>query len=139
MKKVIDYRVQYRINGKEWIDTNYFKNLLYLDEKECEDWESRTEDFDKAIEWASHDDFMGTLKVGKTLFTKEPKLEYLLNNERSWLDNANCSCVRKKFKSLEIRVVHENTNYTIDTLKTNLSADSFCEYLKDRGVERIIL
>ena len=139
MKKVINFRLQYRVNGKEWIDTNSFKSLLYLDEKECENWESRTEDFDKAIEWASHDDFMGTLKVGKTLFTKEPKLEYLLNNERSWLDNTNCSCTRKKFKSLEIRAIYKDTNYTIEVLKTNLSAESFCEYLRDRGIEKIIL
>ena len=138
MKKVVDVRTMYRVNGKEWVDTNIWKNYAYLEETDCEDWEKLTTDFDKVLEWAKKDLFDGAVTVETGFFSKEEKLHYLIENEYL-IGNLTSTCTRKRFKTFEVKVVYKPVNPNIETLKTNLSAESFCEYLRDRGLEKIIL
>lgn len=135
MKKLVDFRFQYRVNKTNWVDVNDRENIFYLDEKECEDWLESTEDFDKALEWIRKGSFKECIEIGKTLFTRQDKIVYRSNSERYWIDQTHSSCTRKEFESFEVRGIHENFNCSIESLKRHLTADRFCEYLVDHGVK----
>nr|DAQ42808.1 MAG TPA: protein of unknown function (UPF0175) [Caudoviricetes sp.] len=44
---------------------------------------------------------------------------------------------KKNFKPIEFRCVYKKENLTINELADLLDADSFCEYLRDRGITKI--
>lgn len=135
MKKLVDFRFQYRVNGTNWVDVNDKENIFYLDEKECENWLESTEDFDKALEWIRKGLFEECIKIKKTLFTRQDKIVYLSDSERYWLDQSYSTCTRKKFESFEVRAFYKDFNCSIESLKRHLTADRFCEYLVDHGVK----
>ena len=70
--------------------------------------------------------------MSKTFFKKQPKAIIT----RWYGADSYKTCVTKKnFVPIEYKFAYEDESYkSINFYKANLTADDFCEYLKDRGI-----
>ena len=132
MKKVFDKRCYIRVNNeKEFHDTSIFYHLSYVEEEEAATTERVFTDFQEAYEFVKNGGVMNA-EATHTLFRNRPEIK---------LSTADDCCAgyytEKNFKSLAVRWEYAEAQPTIKTLTSLLTADEFCEYLKDRGITQI--
>ena len=131
MKEIYDYRLEYRFEGqKNFVDTSIWRHARYIEPKDAENWTGLIRDFPQLVSLVKEGFFING-RLEKTLF-KKPMVV---------LSNADDFCTdkvtEKNFKPIEFRCVYKKENLTIKELADLLDADSFCEYLRDRGITKI--
>jgi len=131
MKEVYDYRFEYRMDGcKEFVDTSIWKHVRYLTPEEAETWNFTIKTFDELVKLVQDDLFMNA-ELSKNFFRKT--VVRLSNAE----DYCSTAITERNFKPIEIRCAYNKLSLTIKELADLLSADDFCEYLKDKGITKI--
>jgi hypothetical protein len=137
MKKIYNYRVYVRFEGEtEWRKTSMFRHLHYMEEEEAiqSSYESiKITSFEDAKEIVESNLIMNA-EMGKTFFTKKPVLRFSVLD---YFDGV-VTFTEKQFKSFEYKIAYEEeSNLSIKTVMELLTADEFCEYLKDKGIEKV--
>lgn len=133
MKEVYDYRFKYRIEGrKNFVDTSIWEHVRYLTPEEAE---AKTRNFtintfDELINLVKKGLFINA-EISKNFFKK--RVVRLSNVE----DSLSTAITEKKFKPIEVRCVYNKMNVSMKDIAKMLDSDSFCEYLKDRGITKI--
>lgn len=131
MKQIVDYRVLISIDGGKFEDTSIWKHLSYEEPKEERITELNT--FAEAYEAIKNDKIMNAV-AGYTFFRSRPQIE---------LSTANWDCrktmTEKNFKKITVKEMWATCNEknTIKGLASMLSAEEFCEWLKDHGISQI--
>lgn len=74
MKKLVNYRMYVSVNGGEWKDTSIWNHVRYMEESECETWESRELNFDEALELVE-EGFIMNAECDRTFFTHRPRIQ----------------------------------------------------------------
>jgi hypothetical protein len=131
MKKLVNEKTLYRVNGGEWRDCSIWKNIRYWEEENCQEWNSRELSFSSMWE------------LVESGFVPGAKIEYTVFNRRklilpSGFDRLTDYTYRENSR-IKFEVKKEYTSYssTIKNLANLLPADEFCEYLKDRGIAQV--
>ena len=127
MKKVYDRTVLIKLsNSKVWQETSWFHHYHYIDEEpENRYYYKKAETFSQACEYTK---YIYNANVITTLFTKKPMIEMNIGDSR-------VTYTEKNFKPFEIKIVYKEVNYlSMSDLSSMLTADEFCEYLKDRNI-----
>lgn len=130
MKKLVNYRMYVSVNGGEWRDTSIWNHIRYMEESECETWESRELSFDEALELVE-EGFIMNAECDRTFFTHRPRIQ--LSTSESLFDGASYYTERT-LKTLKIKKEYIPYNGSIKDIATLLTAERFCEYLKDHGI-----
>lgn len=129
------HKKQYvRINGGEWVRTGW-GSMVYVEDDYAkeETFESREHtDFDKICEI-----------VDSCIWNSESRVTIFGNKVLSIRHQdifENLTYRRKEVKTFEIKMEYTRRNdFTIRELSRELNADDFCEYLKDRGLQNIVI
>ena len=131
MKEVYDYRFEYRMDGwKNFVDTSIFEHVRYLTPEEAETLNFTIKTFDELVDLVRDNLFMNA-ELSKNFFRKT--VVRLSNVE----DYCSTAITEKNFKPIEVRCVYKKLSASIKELANLLDADSFCEYLRDRGITKI--
>lgn len=132
MKEVRNYRHYISVGGKEYEDTSIWNDLRYCEPREDEVFELNT--FAEAIE-AIKNGRIHRAEIDHTFFGNKPMI--VLRVADLYYDKITMT--EKTFKPIRIKYTWEvhNRRVTMDTLSNQLSADEFCEYLKDRGIFQV--
>ena len=131
MKEIYDYRFKYRMDGwKNFVDTSIYKHVKYLTPEEAQPLNFTIKTFDELVDLVRNDLFMNA-ELSKNLFRKTV---VRLNNVEDYFST---TVTAKNFKPIEVRCVYNKMNLSMKGLADTLNADSFCEYLKDRGITKI--
>ena len=132
MKKIFDKRCLIRVNNdEEFHDTSIFYHLDYMEEEKAVTTERVFTNFHEAYEYVKNGGVMNA-EATRTLFRNKPEIK--LSNAD---DLGAGYYTEKNFKSLMVRWVYVESQPTIKTLASKLTADEFCEYLTDRGITKI--
>lgn len=133
MKRLVNERVEYRVNEGKWIDFSIWNRYRYLDDEQIAEKAFQTEEltFQETKEYIE-EGYCNFGKIGKATFTKREYIEFpsgsILDGDlRYYKNNFKSATFRKTF--LEV-----NRILTIKDLSDLLPAEQFCEYLKDRGI-----
>ena len=130
MKEVYDYRFEYKMKGwKDFVDTSIWKHVRYLDSEEAQPLNFTIKTFDELVDLVRDDLFMNA-KLSKNLFRKA--VVRLSNVE----DYYSTVVTAKNFKPIEVRCVYNKINMSMNGLADTLDSDSFCKYLRDRGITK---
>ena len=132
MRKLVNYRQYYRINGGEWIDTSIRNHIRYLEEEETKTWQSKEFSFEEAVR-VIDEGILYNCSSDRTLIFN--KLFICLPSENFM--SSNIRYYEKEVKSFEIKEVYEPYSSTIKTLADLLPAEEFCLWLKDQGITQI--
>ena len=131
MKEIYDYRFEYKMEGwKNFVDTSIWKHVRYLAPEEAETLNFTIKTFDELVDLVRNDLFMNA-ELSKNLFRKT--VVRLSNVE----DYYSTVVTAKNFKPIEVRCVYNKMSVSMKELAEALDSDSFCEYLKDRGITKI--
>lgn len=131
MKKVIEVRKQYRLNNsEEWIDVTNFHPISYREESECEDKYRVIDTWQDAVGYVTE----GLLPNAEMHMTFFKKRIYLILPNNNIYEDFRTVVNEKDFKKMEVRVIYRKYHCSMKELANILSADEFCEYLKDRGI-----
>lgn len=131
MKEIYDYRFEYKMDGWEnFVDTSIWEHVRYLAPEEAETLNFTIKSFDELVDLVRDGLFMNA-ELSKNLFRKT--VVRLSNVE----DYYSTPVTAKNFKPIEVRCVYNKMSMSMKGLADALDADSFCEYLKDRGVTKI--
>lgn len=131
MKEVYDYRFEYKMEGwKNFVDTSIWQHARYIEPKDAESWTGLIRDFPQLISLVKDGLFMNAEL--RTNFFKKTVVR--LSNAGAFYPD---EVTEKNFKPIEFRCVYKKVNFTIKELADLLDADSFCEYLRDRGITKI--
>lgn len=128
MKKVADF-IQYVSfdGGKTFQDTSIWNHLCYVEP--AEDKIVVLETFEQAYEYIKADKLMNA-EIDTTFFKGRKQIHIStadLDYRRSFTE--------KNYKPIVIKtVLEEKTDVSIKNLFHLLSADEFCEWLKDRNI-----
>ena len=128
MKKVVNF-VQYVSfdGGKTFQDTSIWNHPCYVEP--IEDKIVVLETFEQAYEYIKADKLMNA-EIGATFF-KGRKQIYISTAELDY----RRSFTEKNYEPIIIKTAFEEmTNVSMESLFHLLSADEFCEYLKDRNI-----
>lgn len=132
MKRLVNERVEYRVNEGKWIDVSIFNRYRYLDDEQITKKAFQTEEltFQETKEYVKECCNFGL--VGKATFTKREYIELpsgsIFDGDlRYYENNFESATFRKTFLDV-------NRILTIKDLADLLPAEQFCEYLKDRGI-----
>ena len=133
MKKVINF-VQYVSfdSGKTFQKTSVWRHIRYI-----EPIEGKTitlETFEQAYEYIKADKLMNA-EIDTTFFKGRKQIHIST-------ENLDCrkSFTEKNYKPIIVKTVfEEKTNVSIETLSHLLSADEFCEWLKDRNITNFFI
>lgn len=132
MKKIFDKRCLIRVNDdKEFHDTSIFYHLDYMEEEEAATTERVFTNFHEAYEYVKNGGVMNA-EATHTLFRNKPEIKLSIAD-----DLGAGYYTEKNFKSLVVRWVYVESQPTIKTLASKLTADEFCQYLTDRGITKI--
>lgn len=130
MKEIYDYRFEYRMDGwKNFVDTSIWKHVRYLAPEEAETLNFTIKTFDELVDLVRDDLFMNA-ELSKNIFRKP--VVRLSNVE----DYCSTAITAKNFKPIEVRCVYKKLSASMKELADTLDADSFCEYLRDRGITK---
>lgn len=135
MKKLVDLRCMVAVGDGEYYDTSIWKHIHYVDAKEIANVEYTLNTWEEALEEAKNGKVRG-LKIERTLFGNRPYLEV----HRGDFGENDVSITEKKFKPIHVRWEFEEFDakaYTIKELANLLSAEDFCEWLKDHGITKL--
>ena len=131
MKEIYDYRFEYKMDGwKNFVDTSIWKHVRYLTPEEAQPLYFTIKTFDELVDLVQNDLFINA-ELSKNLFRKT--IVRLSNVE----DSYSTTITAKNFKPIEVRCVYNKMNLSMKGLADTLDADSFCEYLRDRGITKI--
>lgn len=131
MKEIYDYRFEYKMDGwKNFVDTSIWKHVKYLTPEDAKAWNFTIKSFDELVELVEKDLFMNA-ELTKNIFRKTV---VRLSNIESYCSHA---VTAKNFKPIEVRCTYNKMNVSMKELADLLDADSFCEYLRDRGITKI--
>lgn len=132
MKRLVNERVEYRVNEGKWIDVSIFNRYRYLDDEQIAKKAFQTEEltFQETKEYVK--EYCNFGSVGKATFTKREYIELpsgsIFDGDlRYYENNFESATFRKTFLDV-------NRILTIKDLADLLPAEQFCEYLKDRGI-----
>lgn len=128
MKKVIEARKQYRLNGGEWETVK--SNILYREKDECVDKYRTIDTWQDAIGYVTE----GLLPNAEMHMTFFKKRIYLILPNNNIYSDFRTVVNEKDFEKLEVRVIYREPVLTIKQLVNILDADEFLQYLKDRGI-----
>ena len=130
MKKVVDF-VQYVSfdGGKTFQDTSIWSHLCYVEP--AEDKVVVLETFEQAYEYIKANKLMNA-EIDTTFFRGRKQIHILTAD----LDyDCRRSFTEKNYKPIIVKtVLEEKTDASIENLSHFLSADEFCEWLKDRNI-----
>lgn len=129
MKKLVNERTLYRVNGGEWRDCSIWNKIRYYEESDCEDWKTRELNFADMQELIEKG-FVPNAENDFTFFRKRPMIVLPSND----IEITRYTYTEKDNAVFEVKKQYLEYNATIKTLAELLPADSFCEYLKDRGI-----
>lgn len=133
MKEIYDYRFEYRLEGqKEFVDTSIWQHARYIEPKEAKNWTGLIRDFPQLVDLVKDGFFMNG-RLEKTLFRK-PMV--VLGNVNDFYTGGD-KITAKNFKPIEFRCAYNKMSVSMKELAETLDADSFCEYLRDRGITKI--
>lgn len=132
MREVRNYRHYFAVGNGEYEDTSIWNDLRYCEPREDECFELNT--FAEAVE-AIKRGVIHRAEIDYTFFSKKPMI--VLRKADLYCDRVVLT--EKTFKPIRVKYTWEvhNRRVTMDTLSDQLSADEFCEYLKDRGIFQI--
>ena len=132
MREVRNYRHYFAVGNREYEDTSIWNDLRYCEPREDECFELNT--FAEAVE-AIKRGAIHRAEIDYTFFGKKPMI--VLRKADLYCDRVVLT--EKTFKPIRVKYAWEvhNRRVTMDTLSDQLSADEFCEYLKDRGIFQI--
>lgn len=130
MKNVYDYRFKIKMSGyKNFVDTSLFYHLRYIDSEEARNNTYTIKTFDELVKKVENN-FMNA-EISKNFFGKT--IVRISDSEHS----CSIKVTEKNFKPIEILIEYRPLNLTFSKLANYLKADSFCEYLRDRGIKKI--
>lgn len=129
MKKLVNERTLYRVNGGKWIDCSIWNKIRYYEESECKDWESKELNFADMQELIEKG-FIPNAENDFTFFKKRPIIVLPSNDFKI----AGYTFTEKDNNIFEIKIQYLDYNATIKTLADLLPAEHFIQYLKDRGI-----
>lgn len=131
MKEIYDYRFEYKLEGqKEFVDTSIWKHVKYLAPEDAKTWTFTIKSFDELVDLVEKDLFMNA-ELSKNIFRKTV---VKLGNVEDYLST---TITERNFKPIEVRCAYNKMNMSMKGLAETLDADSFCEYLRDRGITKI--
>ena len=133
MKKVVDF-VQYVSfdGGETFQDTSIWSHLCYVEP--TEEKVVVLETFEQAYDYIKADKLMNA-EIDTTFFRGRKQIH---------ISTAELDCRRsfteKNYKPVIVKtVLEEKTNVSIENLSHFLSADEFCEWLKDRNITNFFI
>lgn len=133
MKRLTDLRCKVAIGNDEFIDTSILVHLYYEDEELIgKELNFIYTDFNELYE-AVKDDKILNAKTDYTFWRSKPAVKISLADEDF------CRTISAKtMKKVSVKWVYEDVKkeYTMKDLASMLSAENFCEYLKDRGITK---
>lgn len=130
MKKLVNYRMYVSINGGEWKDTSIWNHIHYMEESKCETWESKELSFNEALELVE-EGFIMNAECDRTFFTHKPRIQLSIPES---IFEGSSYYTERTLKTLKIKKEYIPYNGSIKNLATLLTAEKFCEYLKDHGI-----
>lgn len=131
MKEVYDYRFEYKMEGwKDFVDTSIWKHVRYLTPEDAKTWTFTIKSFDELVGLVKDGLFMNA-ELSKNIFRKTV---VRLSNVEDYLSTA---ITERNFKPIEVCCSYNKMNLSMKGLAETLDAESFCEYLKDRGITKI--
>ena len=131
MKEVYDYRFEYKMDGwKDFVDTSIWKHVRYLTPEDAKTWTFTIKSFDELVGLVKDGLFMNA-ELSKNIFRKT--VVRLSNVE----DYYSTAITERNFKPIEVRCAYNKMSMSMQGLAETLDAESFCEYLKDRGITKI--
>lgn len=137
MKRLVNERVEYRVNEGKWIDASIWNRYRYLDDEQIAERAFQTKEltFQETKEYIE-EGYCNFGKIGKSIFTKR---EYIELPSGSAFDS-DLRYHENNFKSATFRKTYLEVTkiLTIKDLADLLPAEQFCEYLKDRGITTYI-
>lgn len=133
MKKVFTVRTSIKFkNEKDFNDCRLFSQYVYMDELDATDTVYTIDSFERLFKLVE----MGMIAnayIGKTLFGSRPKV--VIRRYCGGLDSYKTHVTEKNFVPIEYKYTYKDkSSENIDTYREFLTADEFCEYLKDRGI-----
>ena len=131
MKEIYDYRFEYRMEGwKNFVDTSIWKHVKYLTPEEAKTQTFTIKTFDELVELVKDDLFMNA--EIRTNFFKKTIVR--LSDAGAFYPE---EVTAKNFKPIEVRCAYNKVSVSMKDLAEMLDSDSFCEYLRDRGITKI--
>ena len=133
MKKVIDF-VQYVSfdGGKTFQDTSIWRHLHYVES--TEEKVVALETFEQAYEYIKADKLMNA-EIDTTFFKGRKQIHISTAD----LDFRK-SFTEKNYEPIIVKTVFkEMTNVSIENLTHSLSAEEFCEWLKDKNITNFFI
>ena len=131
MKEVYDYRFEYKMEGwKNFVDASIWKHVRYLAPEEAKTWNFTIKTFDELVDLVEKDLFMNA-EISKNFFRKTV---VRLSDSGSF---SQVKVTAKNFKPIEVHCAYNKMSVSMKELAEALDSDSFCEYLKDRGITKI--
>ena len=131
MKVVVDFRQYVSFdNGKTFHDTSVLKHLSYG--KPIEEVEV-LETFEQAYDYIKGNKLMNA-EIDSTFFRGRKQIHISTADY-----DYRRTFTEKNFKSIIVKTVfkEETSRISIKSLASQLSADAFCEWLKDRDITQI--
>ena len=132
MKKVVDFRQYVSFdNGETFQDTSIWRHLHY--EEPIEEEVKVLETFEQAYDYIKE----------KSLMNAEIDATFFRGRKQIHISTADFDCRRtfteKNFKPIIVKSVfqEETSGLSMKSLASMLSAEEFCEWLKDRGITQI--
>lgn len=134
MKKLYNHRIYASINGDKFDDTSYFSHITYMEQKEEQEMHFKT--FEEFYEFVKNNNLIGIKTEEIGFFSSKPAVCINRVNKRTII-----TLTKRDFKEVKIIDTYYlyNENITIKELSSELTAEEFIEWLKDRGVEKIII
>lgn len=130
MKKLVNYRMYVSVNGGEWKDTSIWNHICYMEESECETWESRELSFSEALELVE-EGFIMNAECDRTFFTHRPRIQLSISES---LFEGPSYYTERTLQTLKIKKEYLPYKGSIKDIATLLTAEKFCEYLKVHGI-----
>lgn len=133
MKKVYTVKESLKFNWeKDFNNCQLFGQYVYMDELNATDATFVINTFEHLYTLVEQG-MIRNAYISKTIFGKQPKVVI-----RRWfggLDSYKTAVTKKNFVPIEYKFTYtDKSNNNIDTYREFLTADDFCEYLKDRGI-----
>lgn len=129
MKKLVNERTLYRVNGGEWRDCSIWNRIRYYEESDCEEWTTKKLNFTEMWELVESG-FVLNAETDYTFFKKRRKLILPSNS----IEITRYTYTEKGNKTFEVKKQYLPYNTTIKALADLLPAEDFIQYLKDRGI-----
>ena len=132
MKKVYKVKESLKFQGeKDFNNCQFFYLYVYKDESEVTDTVFVINTFEDLCAFIEKGLIINAY-MSKTFIKKQPKA---LITRWYGIDSYKTGVTKKNFVPIEYKFAYEDESYkSINFYKVNLTADDFCEYLKDRGI-----